>query len=92
MVLAGRIRAYGNQSGEFRYEDPDKVEECSSFTCQHCNHVVPVPVGADPANIGGMCKSCMGLICPRCVNLGACDPIEKKIERMEELERFYRNL
>jgi len=91
-MLRNRIRAYGSQAGTFIYQDPDKTKEVSSFTCQHCNFVVAVPFGADPANIGGLCKRCMGLICPKCVTLGDCDPIEKKIERWEAQQRFWNNL
>lgn len=85
-----RLRAYRSQQGEFRYEGPDGIKQASSFTCQHCNFVVAVPLMADPANIGGLCKRCMGLICPKCVARGDCDPIELKIDRMENL-RLFRN-
>lgn len=90
-MLINRIRAYGRQEGYFRYESPDEVKEATSFTCQHCGFVVPVPLLADPANIGGVCKLCMGLICPRCVSLGRCDPIERKLERMERAETALRH-
>lgn len=82
-MLRNRIRAYGNQEGYFRWEGPDQVKEATSFTCGHCSFVTAVPLMADPANIGGMCKLCGKLICPRCVNLERCDPIEAKLERME---------
>lgn len=91
-MLFTRIRAYGSQSGEFRYEGPDGNKACSSFTCQHCNRVIPVPFGSDPSDIGGLCKSCMGLICPQCVGRGGCDPIEAKIDRMENLRRFLQDV
>ncbi len=54
--------------------------ECDTFTCKHCNCVVHVPAMTDPSNIGGMCRQCMGLICPNCVNVGACTPFEAQIE------------
>ena len=82
-MLFNRIRAYGTQSGYERYESPDGVREWSTFTCQHCNKVVRVPMHADPAEIGGLCKVCMGLVCPRCAGLGRCDPFEAKLERVE---------
>ena len=85
MLRAGRIALYRDQVGYLAYTDPDprRSKEGRTFTCQHCSRVTYVPPGGDPADIGGLCKLCMGLICPRCVALGYCDPIEKKIERME---------
>lgn len=57
--------------------------EADTFTCGHCNRIVHVPPRTDPANIGGLCKQCMSLVCSKCVATGRCDPLEKKIERME---------
>lgn len=56
------------------------VAECDTTTCAHCNAITHVRAGQRPEDIGGLCKSCMGLICPRCVG-GACDPFLKKLER-----------
>lgn len=64
------------------------VREHGTFTCAHCQQIVPVKPFCDAADAGGMCKSCMGLICSHCVDIGACDPIEKKIERVERAARF----
>ncbi len=55
-------------------------KECDTFTCAHCNRVVHVPALTDPANIGGLCKQCMGFICPACVEKAACTPFESKLE------------
>lgn len=63
------------------------VREQSTFTCAHCQQVVTVKPFCDAADAGGMCKSCMGLICSYCVDNGVCDPIEKKIERVERAAR-----
>ena len=57
-------------------------DECDTFTCGHCQFVVHVPVKCDPADLGGLCKCCMRLICPGCVDK-PCVPWEKAIERME---------
>lgn len=78
-------KLYGNGRGYMQYTDPDpgRSKEGDTFTCQHCNRVTYVPPFADPADIGGLCKSCMGLICPRCASIDRCDPLEAKIERME---------
>ena len=87
-----RTLLYRNQEGALEYNDPDRSATFRTFTCQHCNKVTYVPPLADPADIGGLCKRCMGLICPQCLAAGDCDPIEAKIERMEEAQRFWRNL
>ena len=57
--------------------------EQDTFTCHHCQRIVSVPVKADPANIGGLCKICMNLICPKCVNIGSCTPWVESMRRME---------
>ena len=69
-----------------------KPIERSTFTCAHCCRVVIVKPKCDPADVGGLCKQCMGLICPRCYDLGRCDPLEKKLERAEAKDRFRRSL
>ena len=65
--------------------------ECDTFTCHHCNSVVHVKPKCNPDDLGGMCRLCMKMICPRCVDLGICDPIEKKLERMEARDRALRS-
>lgn len=57
--------------------------ETDTFTCFHCNTVVHVAAKMDPANLGGLCKQCMKMICPRCLDKG-CTPFEKKLEAMEK--------
>lgn len=64
--------------------DPNAgVKEADTYTCFHCNTIVHVPVKADPANIGGLCKQCMKLVCPRCTAKGTCDPWEEQMKRAE---------
>ena len=62
---------------------PEGVKECDTFTCAHCNAIRRVQPFCDPADLGGLCKTCMGVICEKCVG-GVCDPIMKKIERQEK--------
>ena len=62
--------------------------EIDTFTCEHCNRIVHVPVRADPANIGGMCKQYMGLVCPPCLEKRTCTPWEKQMAIMESRERL----
>lgn len=83
---------YGSQEGYFelqRDRQHSAVVQGRTFTCQHCNKIVFVPPKADPADIGGLCKLCMGLICPVCVAAGGCDPLVAKIERAEEEGRMF---
>lgn len=58
------------------------VNEVDTFTCKHCNSIVHVFPKMDPAEIGGLCKQCMGMICPKCLGKG-CTPWEKQMEIAE---------
>lgn len=70
--------------------DPDGTkQEHDTFTCFHCQFVVMVPPKCNPDDLGGMCRICMNMICPRCVNKGVCTPFEKKLEQAEAKRRFH---
>ena len=69
---------------------PEGIVEADTYSCKHCQRIVHVPPRCDPADLGGLCKMCMGLICPACVNEGACAPFEKKLELYEKANRFHR--
>lgn len=64
--------------------------ECDTFTCGHCQRIVHVPVRCDPADLGGLCKCCMRLVCPNCVGK-SCTPWEKAIEAMEARQHALRS-
>lgn len=66
-------------------------QEVDTFTCFHCNRIVIVKPKCDPADLGGMCRLCEKMICPACVDLGKCDPMEKKLERAEAKDRALRS-
>jgi len=66
-------------------------QEADTFTCGHCNKIVMVKPKCDPFDLGGMCRLCEKMICPACVDLGKCDPVEKKLERMEARDRALRS-
>lgn len=68
------------------------VVECDTFTCAHCQHVVFVRPKADPTEVGGFCRQCAKMICPKCVNLMTCTPWEKEMERREAQARFRNSL
>ncbi|WP_257318451.1 hypothetical protein [Shinella pollutisoli] len=59
------------------------AREADTFTCAHCNAVVIVKPMTDPAEMGGRCRMCDGLICKRCAARGVCDPFEEKLKRIE---------
>lgn len=64
--------------------------EHDTFTCFHCNNVVKVKPGCNPDDIGGMCKGCMKMICPGCLDQG-CTPFEKRLEAVEARDRALRS-
>lgn len=68
------------------------IRESDSFTCGHCNRVVFVWAGQDPASLGGLCKVCMKLVCPECTDQGVCRPFEKALEAIEAKDRARRSL
>jgi hypothetical protein len=67
------------------------ISEQDSFTCNHCSHVVTVMPRQRPEDLGGLCKQCMQLICPRCVDKMICEPWERKMEKIEARDRFLRS-
>lgn len=72
--------------------DPDGVrQEADTFSCHHCNRIVIVKPKCDPDDLGGMCRLCMKMICPSCVDLGQCAPFEKKLEAIEAHDRALRS-
>jgi hypothetical protein len=63
------------------------------FRCQHCGRQVFCcdPVTKRPKraeDCGGVCNNCGQNICPACVNLGTCTPLEEAMRRQEE--RYHR--
>jgi len=65
------------------YNENGVHKEADTFTCHHCCTVQHVAPKCDPADLGGLCKSCMKLICPRCANKGTCEPWEEQMRRAE---------
>jgi hypothetical protein len=57
--------------------------EADSYVCGHCDRVMFVNAGEQPEDIGGLCKACMTLICPHCLNVGHCTPLEKRLAEQE---------
>lgn len=67
------------------------ISETDTFTCFHCNSIVAVQPKQRPEDIGGLCKHCMKMICPRCTAAGHCTPFEKELERQEARGRALRS-
>lgn len=59
------------------------IKECETFGCFHCQRIVHVPPKASPTDLGGFCGQCGKMICPRCVNHGACLPFEEAFRQLE---------
>lgn len=59
------------------------TDETSTYTCGHCNSIHRVRPKERPEDTGGLCKQCMTLICPKCVDAGYCRPFEKQLEAWE---------
>jgi hypothetical protein len=79
-----------NPGGYCIITEPGKPDvEHDTFTCGHCNRIVHVLPKQDPASLGGFCRTCWKLTCARCAD-GLCTPFEKKLEAMEQRDRFLR--
>ena len=65
--------------------------EIDTFTCGHCNAVKHVKPRCDPADLGGLCKQCMELVCPKCYAKGVCVPWEKEMLRRESKDAALRS-
>ena len=82
------LRAGGHLVGS----DPEGiVDEADTFTCRHCQKIVVVRPKQRPEDIGGLCRICMGLVCPGCAG-GGCQPFERRIEAAEARGRLRRDL
>ena len=80
----------GNYSITVYPDRPPKEED--SFTCGHCQKVTFVKPGQRADDLGGLCKVCMNLICPECVDLMICEPFEEKLKKSEAKARFSRQI
>lgn len=67
------------------------TNEYDTFSCGHCNAIRHVRAKERPEDTGGLCKQCMKLICPHCLNTGRCDPLEKKLEMAERRDMALRS-
>lgn len=79
------------------YDDRGIIREHDTFTCRHCNNIGIVQPfkDAEQSGSGAICYSCNGLICLKCLkqsreNGMRCDYIEKKLERQEKADAWWR--
>lgn len=89
-TIVGADRSVVNLDGLRCEEVKTSNLEIDTYSCFHCNRVIHVKPMMDPADMGGLCKICMKLICPHCLNQG-CVPFEKKLEMMEDRDRTLRS-
>ncbi len=77
--------------GDLPHDSPTIVEkgvrhkevEIDTVTCFHCCRMFHITPNTDAADIGGLCKQCMSLICSHCVDKGTCTPWEMQLEQRE---------
>ena len=75
--------------------DPSGVLERDGYTCNHCQRIVHVQPRQRPEDLGGLCKVCDGLICPRCYDNRmrkghVCKTWQAQMDEMEARDRLYR--
>jgi hypothetical protein len=74
---------YGKSTGFLETIGDGGTVSLDTFTCSHCQFIVSFKPFCDPADAGGHCKLCDGLICKNCVKRRVCIPIEARITHME---------
>jgi hypothetical protein len=81
-----------NPTGQITIVDPSApTVERDTFTCKHCQRIVAVDPMKDPAESGGFCRICWGLVCKQCNLEGTCSPWERQMEQIEARDRFRRS-
>lgn len=82
-------RAYKPGGIGIYFDGLNRPVENATTTCAHCQHISDVPDGQRAEDsVVRLCRVCMGLICPACVRLGICKPVEKWCEEQERLGRY----
>lgn len=82
-----------NPQGYLTIVHPDApTQEFDTFTCFHCQKIVPVRPKDDLDNLGAYCTVCKKMICSEChykmsVLGQPCAPWEKQMDQMEARER-----
>ena len=76
---SGRANLDGFQCAELQ----SGSNEYDTTICNHCNSITHVKARMRPEDIGGLCKICMGLICPKCLDF-PCIPFLKRLDEVEK--------
>ena len=84
MLKAGGYLIFTNHDG--------LTEEQDTFSCAHCNRIVPVPPMSVQSTFNCFCRKCDKPICPECdAKMAAtltCEPFEKWLDMKERSGRF----
>lgn len=84
-MLTRKARGYLTITG------PGGVEqEADTATCAHCCGVWIVKSKTGEGDLGGWCRMCGAMICPKCADKGSCTPFEKRLLKMEARSRMLR--
>lgn len=79
-----------NPGGYITVVDPgERLFEQDTFTCIHCNKIVPVKPGFTLANFA-WCRKCMKPVCERPVCNDRCLPWERNLEIQEARGKLHR--
>jgi len=60
-----------------------------TLTCAHCGNIYPKPKLNEAC---GFCHMCFKAVCLPCGALTKCDPFEKKLQRLEQRQKFLDSL
>lgn len=59
------------------------LTEFDTTVCCHCNKIFHITPGCRPEDLGGFCRLCMLVTCPKCAD-GECTPFERRLDEMEK--------
>ena len=79
-----------NAGGYLLVVDPDApLHEQDTFTCIHCNKIVPVKPGMSITDFA-WCRKCMKPVCEKEVCQVRCLPWERQMEIIEARSKLHR--
>ena len=71
------------------YDGNGNVVVKEKLSCAHCQNLFDRPA---PGEDVGFCHLCFAPVCLECGRLDACDPFERKLERMESRDRMLKSI
>jgi len=81
-VVKNALKPYGELI-EFDPGGDRNSHTRKTMCCQHCGRQQILPADGELADVGDLCRHCMQFICPRCVKLGTCFPLEHYLDECE---------